>query len=326
MEKIAQTLKTLGHIERLRILALLSHGELTVSELVHILGLSQPRVTQYINSLESSGIIERLKEGSWVFSRLRRGNSDVTALVATTLGALPQDDPTIRSDLRRLEDVRSERAKEAEAFFASVANDRGQLGDEYMPQSDIEAVLRDIAGEGPFNLMVDLGTGTGRVLSVFADRVKRGSGIDNNVDMLKVARHNLAGDGLDHLSVRQGDLHRTPIDSGTASLVTLHQVLHYLEHPSEAIAEASRLLGDEGILLIVDFETHKLDTFRTDYAHRRLGFSDADIADWGRACDLTLERVQMISSRDKTRPNVKIWRLCAPHTSGLPQTSESKAI
>lgn len=326
MEKIAQTLKTLGHIERLRILALLSHGELTVSELVQILGLSQPRITQYINSLESAGIIERLKEGSWVFSRLRRGNSDVTALVATTLSSLPQDDPTIRSDLRRLEDVRAERAREAEAFFASVANDRGQLGDEYMPQSDIETLLRDIAGEGPFNLMVDLGTGTGRVLSVFADRVTRGSGIDNNVDMLKVARHNLAGDGLDHLTVRQGDLNRTPIETGVANLVTLHQVLHYLEHPSEAIAEAARLLGDEGLLLIVDFETHTLDTFRTDYAHRRLGFSDADIAAWGSTCGLMLDRVETISSEDKARPNVKIWRLCAPNTNGLAKTTESKAL
>ncbi len=310
MEKIAQTLKILGHVERLRILALLSHGELTVSELVQILGLSQPRITQYINSLESVGIIERLKEGSWVFSRLRRGNVG-SALVATALSALPQDDAVLRSDLRRLEDVSAERAKKAESFFARVANDRGQLGDEYLPQSDIEALMRVMAGTGPFDMMVDLGTGTGRVLAVFADRVARGSGIDNNVDMLKVARHNLAGSGYEHLTVRQGDLHVTPLGSASANLVTLHQVLHYLDDPSEAISEAARLLAPDGCLLIVDFETHLRDEFRDKYAHRRLGFSDKDIADWGRAVGLTLSRTEIVSSQAGVMPNVKIWQLRA---------------
>lgn len=309
MEKTAQILKTLGHVERLRILSLLSHGELTVSELVQILGLSQPRITQYINSLESVGIIERLKEGSWVFSRLRRGNSSVSAIVATALNALPQDDAVSLSDLRRLEDVRRERAKAADAFFANVANDRGQLGDEYLPQNDIEAKMRDIAGVGPFKMMVDLGTGTGRVLAVFADRVSRGSGIDNNVDMLKVARHNLAGQGHNHLTVRQGDLHVTHLESKAADLVTLHQVLHYLEDPFEAISEASRLLMSGGTLLIVDFETHIQDSFRTDYAHRRLGFADDDIRAWGQSAGLELATVEVVIADDKSRPNVKIWQL-----------------
>ena len=309
MEKTAQILKTLGHVERLRILSLLSHGELTVSELVQILGLSQPRITQYINSLEAAGIIERLKEGSWVFSRLRRGNSAVSAIVATALNGLPSDDAVLRSDLRRLDDVRRERAVAADAFFANVANDQGQLGDEYLPQSDIETRMRDIAGEGPFKMMVDLGTGTGRVLAVFADRVSRGSGIDNNVDMLKVARHNLAGKGYDHLTVRQGDLHVTPLEPQAADLVTLHQVLHYLEDPYEAILEASRLLMEDGTLLIVDFETHVQDSFRQEYNHRRLGFADADIQAWGQSAGLSLGAVERVIADDNLRPNVKIWQL-----------------
>lgn len=309
MEKTAQILKTLGHVERLRILSLLSHGELTVSELVQILGLSQPRITQYINSLESVGIIERLKEGSWVFSRLRRGNAAVSAIVATTLGALPTDDVILKSDLRRLEDVRRARAVAADAFFANVANDKGQLGDEYLPQNDIETRMRDLAGEGPFKMMVDLGTGTGRVLAVFADRVARGSGIDNNVDMLKVARHNLAGRGHDHLTVRQGDLNVTPLEPAVADLVTLHQVLHYLEDPYEAILEASRLLMPDGTLLIVDFETHTQDSFREEYNHRRLGFTDEDIRAWGQNAGLSFGQVDSVIADDKSRPNVKIWQL-----------------
>jgi len=312
MDKVAHTLKVLGHPERLRILALLSQGELTVSELVQILNLSQPRVTQYINSLETAGIIERLKEGSWVFSRLRRGNAAITALVATALSALPESDSTLRLDRRRLEDVRAERSKAAEAFFANVANDQGQLGHEYLPQNDIERAMKSMVGEGPFDFMVDLGTGTGRVLSIFAGKVNRGSGIDNNTQMLKVARHKLASAGHTHISVRQGDLHATPLDSGCADLVTLHQVLHYLDDPAEALAEAARLLRPGGQLLIVDFETHTLEDFRETYAHRRLGFSDLDLAQWLGELGLTLAPSVTVKSTQTARPNVKIWSAQVP--------------
>ena len=306
MERLALALKTLGHPERLRILALLSRGELTVSELVQILGLSQPRITQYIQSLEAAGIIERLKEGSWVFSRLRRGNEAISALVATTLASLPQNDPALVADLRRLEDVRAERSKAAEAFFANVANDTSKLGDEYLPKANIEAMLREMAGQGPIKSMVDLGTGTGRMLEVFADMIERGSGIDNNSHMLKVARHKLAESQFSHISVRQGDLHATPLEACMADLVTLHQVLHYLDDPLEAIMEAARLLLPHGKILIADFAAHQYEAFRTDYAHRRLGFDDRDIQSWLGGAGLELTRVETIETASD-RPDVKIW-------------------
>lgn len=306
MERHALALKTLGHPERLRILALLSRGELTVSELVQILNLSQPRVTQYIKSLETAGIIERLKEGSWVFSRIKRGNAAISALVATTLATLPPHDPILEADLRRLEDVRAERSIAADAFFANVANDSGTLGDEYIPKANIESMLRKMAGKGPFDYMIDLGTGTGRMLEVFADRVTRGSGIDNNVHMLKVARHKLAENNFNHIRVRHGDLNSTPLESGLADLVTLHQVLHYLDDPQSAIIEAARLLMPHGILLIADFEAHNQDEFRSDYAHRRLGFDDKDIDNWLSSAGLKLSRVETIKTHS-SRPNVKIW-------------------
>lgn len=306
MERHVLALKTLGHSERLRILALLSRGELTVSELVQILQLSQPRVTQYIISLEAAGIIERLKEGSWVFSRIQRGNQAISALVATTLATLPQNDSVLQKDIRRLEDVRAERSKAAEAFFANVANDRSQLGDDYLPQADIEARMRALLGEGPFDYMVDLGTGTGRVLELFSDRIKRGSGIDNNSQMLKVARHKLAALNLSHIAVRQGDLLNAPLENNVADIVCLHQVLHYLDTPQDAVSEAARLLRSGGQLLIVDYDDHDHEDFRTLYNHRRLGFSDTDIKDGLRAAGLSLMAAETIPT-GKSSPNVKIW-------------------
>ena len=306
MERHVLALKTLGHPERLRILALLSRGELTVSELVQILQLSQPRVTQYIISLESAGVIERLKEGSWVFSRIQRGNAAISALVATTLATLPQNDAILRSDAARLDEVRAERSKAAEAFFANVANDRSQLGDEYLPQADIESKMRELLGEGPFDYMVDLGTGTGRMLELFSDRIKRGSGIDNNAQMLKVARHKLAALNLSHITVRQGDLLAAPLESDVAEVVSLHQVLHYLDEPQEAIIEAARLLRPVGTLIIVDYESHDLEDFRTLYNHRRLGFSDTDINEGLSSAGLTLTAAETIPTGANV-PDVKIW-------------------
>ncbi len=303
---MAAILKALGHTDRLRIVVLLSRGELTVTELVQILELSQPRVTQYIKSLEVVGIIERLREGSWVFSRLKRGQVELDSIIKTVLGALPKEDALIASDAKRLKAVRESRSRVADAFFAAVANDNGQLGNEYLPQEKIEAALLKSINNRKFDRMIDMGTGTGRMLELFSENIRAGAGVDSNPDMLKVARHKLAADSFGHISVQQGDLLQTPFRDSSADLVTLHQVLHYLDDPREAIMEASRLLTKGGELIIVDFETHDEDRFRDEYAHRRLGFSNEDMQEWSKAASLDLENLERVSNPNS--PTVMIWK------------------
>jgi len=307
MDSLASILKTLGHPDRLRILAFLSHGDFTVSEITQVLGLSQPRVTQYINTLEMVGIIERLKEGSWVFSRLRRQNAAIWTIVSTVLSQLPEDDATLRADIRRLNEIKDARADAANAFFAQAANDQNQLGIEYLPREDIEVELRAMLGEGTHGTLIDLGTGSGRILNVLSDLVDRGIGIDNNRDMLGVARHSLSLSEHPHMRVQQGDLHNTNLTSASASVVTLHQVLHYLETPDDAIREAARLLGIQGQLIIIDFSDHKFEDFRERFAHRRLGFSDAEMKSLLQANGLDLAETRIVKTRD-SYPDVKLWR------------------
>ncbi|MEP6341692.1 MAG: metalloregulator ArsR/SmtB family transcription factor [Maricaulaceae bacterium] len=306
MDSLASILKTLGHPDRLRILAILSHGDFTVSEITKVMGLSQPRVTQYINTLEAVGILERLKEGSWVFSRLRRQNAKNWAIVSAVLSQLPDDDAVLMADFRRLGEIKTARAEAANAFFAQAANDQDQLGIEYLPREDIDAELRSLLGDGPHELLVDLGTGSGRVLTVLADLFGRGIGIDNSRDMLGVARHSLNKSELTHMRVRQGDLNNTGLVGSDASVVTLHQVLHYLERPAEAIAESARLLSDHGQLIIIDFDSHDFDDFRDRFAHRHLGFSDNTIATYFKSCGLTLSQTRTVETRE-SYPNVKLW-------------------
>lgn len=202
--------------------------------------------------------------------------------------------------------MRSERAKASDAFFDNVANDFGRLGDEYLPRRDIDERMKAVLGDQPFESMIDLGTGTGRMLELLSDKVARGAGVDNNAEMLKVARHKLSKGGHRHLSVRLGDVTATPFSAGIADLVTIHQVLHYLEDPNEAIREASRLLSPGGKLLIVDFAAHMQEEFRNKYAHRRLGFSDADIKGWALANGLKSQATETIKTAPG-KPDVRLW-------------------
>ncbi len=315
MDAIATYLKTLGHPDRLRILALLSQGELTVSELVQILELSQPRVTQYIKSLEQVGIVERMREGSWVFSRLKRGQESNSTILAATLAALSDDNEQLVSDRESLNKVRADRSLQAEAFFASVANDHDQLGHEYLPQEDIETALLGLVPGQEFLRMVDLGTGTGRMLKLFAPHIRSGVGVDDSVDMLRVARHTLSDDAYTHISVQQADLQDAPLKDGAADLVTLHQVLHFLEEPSRAVKEAARLLSEGGHVLITDFAMHDFENYRDDYAHRRLGFNDHDMQQFLSENGFELTKVQTLPAPNPATPDVKIWHAIKTSTA-----------
>ncbi|GHA81356.1 ArsR family transcriptional regulator [Algimonas arctica] len=308
METIARILKLLGHPDRLRILALLQHEELTVSELVSVLKLSQPRVTQYIKSLEDAGVVDRLREGSWVFSRLCVNGGISMAIVMGVLEKLPVDDPVMAADRDRLNQVRAVRANQANQFFADVANNLGRLSHEFLPQAKVEAAILAQLDTRQFSLMVDLGTGSGRMLALLSDWVKNGIGIDLSPDMLRVARYTLSDERFAHLSVQQSDLARTPLGDGVADLVTLHQVLHHLDRPSDALSEASRLLAPNGTLLVVDFAEHDREDFRDQFSHRRLGFSPEEMSDLLSAHRFVDVRYETIAGADDTYPDLLIWR------------------
>ncbi|NWG47332.1 MAG: metalloregulator ArsR/SmtB family transcription factor [Alphaproteobacteria bacterium] len=293
IDTILAALRAAADPTRLRLLALLSGGELTVSEMTQILGQSQPRVSRHLKLMGEAGLLERLREGSWVFYRLaepvREGGS-AASLARDLVGRISQTDPTIARDAERLAMVRAARAAQAEAYFRANAERWDQLRALHLPDRDVERVLRDLVGPGEIGLHVDLGTGTGRMLLLFADQVTRGLGLDVSHEMLTVARTALEARGAGHLTVRQGDIAAPPIEAGAADLVTLHLVLHYLDDAGSALAEAARLLRPGGRLLIVDFAPHELEFLREDHAHRRLGFDEREITALGTAAGLRLVR------------------------------------
>ncbi|MGF1464329.1 MAG: ArsR/SmtB family transcription factor [Maricaulaceae bacterium] len=280
MEPLTTILHAIGEVTRLRILALLAKGELTVSELVQIMGQSQPRISRHMKLLTNAGVTERLPEGAWVFYRLAEPGRPARRLADAAIDLIPGDDHTAVRDQDRLERIKRARADAAAQYFAEQAEDWDRIRSLHLNETDVEAAMREALGPGPFGRHLDLGVGTGRILQVFSDRVERAIGVDLSHEMLSLARCNLDAAGLAQCSVRHGDLYALPFPAGYADLVTVHQVLHYLDNPQAAIAEAARVLGPDGVLMIVDFAPHDLEFLRDAHAHRRLGFSDAAIGGW----------------------------------------------
>jgi ArsR family transcriptional regulator len=193
---------------------------------------------------------------------------------------LDLSDAELQRDAERLADIRRAREETAAAYFAANAADWARLRDLHLPDADIEAAMRKAAGPGPFGFMVDVGVGQGRMLEVFADRVERAEGFDTSRQMLAIARTTASHLPAGKATVRFGDVYEPPVAPGAADLVTIHQVLHFLPDPGRAVLEAARLLKPGGRIVIADFAPHTMEFLREKHAHRRLGFSDAEMAQW----------------------------------------------
>jgi ubiquinone/menaquinone biosynthesis C-methylase UbiE/DNA-binding transcriptional ArsR family regulator len=279
LDESVNILRAAGETTRLRLLALLSHSDLTVTELIEILGQSQPRISRHLRLLTEAGLLERYQEGAWAY--FRTAEDEISAeLVGRILNSLDPRDPQILRDLERLDAVKQRRAAQAEAYFSRNAESWDALRSLHVDESRVEKAMLELVGRKPIQNMLDLGTGTGRLLELFAPLYNRAIGVDASRDMLSVARSNLDAAGLSRVQIRQGDIFLLPTPSDHFDLVTLHQVLHFLGDPAAAIREAARALCPSGRLLIVDFAPHNLEFLREEHLHHRLGFSHEQVCDW----------------------------------------------
>lgn len=302
MEALLTGLRAVAEPTRLRLIALSAAAELTVSELTLILGQSQPRVSRHLKLLCEAGLLDRFREGTWAFYRVsRRGPG--AELAQHLLSLLPSDDPTLTLDRERLAAVQRTRAAAAANYFSANAAEWDRIRSLHVPERDVEAAILDrldLAMED----VLDIGTGTGRLLGLLAPRAARGIGVDINRDMLAVARANLEQAGLANASVRQADLYQLPFPGAGFDAVTLHQVLHFLDDPARALAEAARVLRPGGRIVIVDFLPHEREELRERFTHRRLGFSDDEIAGWCESLGLSFDPPTHLAGDPLT---VAIW-------------------
>lgn len=289
MDRLLNGLRGAGERTRLRLLFILSHGELNVKELTQILGQSQPRISRHLKLLCEAGLLTRYREGSWVLFRIAE-NGREAALARMIIDLLPGSDAALQRDLVRLSEVRELKAHAAQEYFRTNAADWDLIRSLHISEGKVEDAMEEVLGNRHFDTFVDLGTGTGRILELFADRFSNGIGIDMNPEMLALARNTLDKPDLRHCQVRQGDLFNLPYDNNMADVVIIHQVLHFVEDPQKAIAEAARILKPDGLMLIVDFAPHELEFLRDSYAHRRLGIGSEQLKNWTSAASLDISR------------------------------------
>ena len=301
---LADLLQALADPTRLRILSLLRRMELSVGEIAQLLGQSQPRVSRHVRILADAGAVERRKEGSWVFLTL--ADKERTAPMFTLIDgwADPESAAVFDRDAARLEGIRADRTEAASRYFAAQAEIWDSIRSLHVAESEVEQAIGRALAERPLGRLVDVGTGTGRMLELFGPAADQSIGIDRSSEMLRLARAKLEAAGI-ATSLRQGDMYALPLDDGSADTIIIHQVLHYAHSPASAIAEAARVLSPGGTLLVVDFAAHERDELRATDAHIRLGFDDAAMAGWFNAAGLNTDLIEHLEGGELT---VTLWR------------------
>ena len=312
MQSAPEIFRSLADPTRVRIMALLRAMELSVGELAQVLGQSQPRVSRHVKILIDGGLAERRKEGSWVFLSLGAPERvDPLFLLLDRWADIDGANPTAASDAARLAAVRADRAAAAERYFAQHAKDWDEIRSLHIAESEVEAAIARALGSRPVGRLIDIGTGTGRMLELFAGGAKGALGIDRSPEMLRLARVKLAEAGLSTAELRQGDMYSLPLPSGSADTVIIHQVLHFAEQPAAAVSEAARLLSPGGRLLIIDFAPHEREELRSRDAHARLGFAADAVTGWMAAAGLQARVVEHLEGGELT---VTLWEGEQPET------------
>ncbi|MEX0298140.1 MAG: ArsR/SmtB family transcription factor [Kordiimonas sp.] len=304
MEHLLAALRAAAETTRLRILALLAQGELTVGELVQILDQSQPRVSRHLKLMCEAGLLDRFQEGTMVFYRLSDGGVG-DALNKAIVPLVPSKDEGLASDKRALEAIRAERLEKAQRYFRENASSWDQIRSLHVAEEQVEATLLELQGRENKKRMLDVGTGTGRMLELFSKHVEQAIGIDLSREMLAVARANLDQKELLNCQVRQGDMYNLGVEAESQDLIVFHQVLHFASEPFQALLEAAKALAVGGQILVADFAPHEEEYLRTEHAHRRLGFDEREMINWGEQAGL---KSSAVTHLDGGKLRVTIWK------------------
>src|SRR6202051_1690152 len=299
-------LKAAGEETRLRILALLFEAELTVSDLTEILRQSQPRISRHLKLLAEAGLVARFREGAWAFFRLAEHGPAALA-VRSLIGRLDERDAVIARDRERLAEGGPPRAAAAQAYFKAHAAEWDRIRALHVADEAVEAEVEAALADKPFRSLLDLGTGTGRMLELLGPDLERGLGIDLSLAMLALARARLDRAGLRHCSVRQGDIYDLPLARDSFDVVIVHQVLHFLDDGVRAIREAARVLRPQGRLMVIDFAPHDLEFLREEHAHRKLGFAPEAVTQWMEQAGLEVLGHRNLAPGQDDKIAVSLW-------------------
>lgn len=272
LDAVVHGLKAAADPTRLRLLALLSHGELAVHEICEVLAQSQPRVSRHLRLLVEAGFLDRFREQQLVYYRAPTEGQG-RAWWELLRQMLESEDPQLRRDRERMGTVIAERARAAAAELRaeSPATEAAEAPN---AAEDLAAVVLEEIGPVGIGALLDVGTGTGRMAALFAPHSRHVTAFDKSPEMLRIARARLQHLPPDSVELVKGDFTRLPFADAGFDTVLFHQVLHYAQEPEAVLAEAARVARPGGRIAVVDFAAHDREELRERHAHARLGFSD----------------------------------------------------
>jgi ArsR family transcriptional regulator len=284
MDRLLTSLRAAAEPTRLRLLALAARGAFCVMEFTEILGQSQPRLSRHLKLLCECGLLDREREGANVWFTLPAHEDG--ALARDLIARLPPDDPVLESDRRQAARVLAERARIASDSFRRKGADWDEMRALDLPAQAVEAALLAVLPQDDPGRLLDIGTGTGRVLELLAPRIRHGLGVDASKSMLALARARLASAAFAHCTVRLADMYRLPLADASFDTAVLQMVLHYAEDPAGVLEEAARVLRPGGRLIVIDLAAHAREDQAVRLAHRWFGFTDAAMHDLLTRCGL----------------------------------------
>lgn len=313
METLLNCLRASAEPTRLRLLALAARGSFCVMDFCDILDQSQPRLSRHLRLLTEAGLLERVREGANVWLTLPSSASERGALLRDILARLPEQDPVLAADRRQAARVLAERARVASESFVARGAEWDEMRALGLPADAVEGALLRLLPPGRIERLIDIGTGTGRLLELLANRVDAATGIDASRAMLALARTRLSrpeagGADLSHCAVRLGDMYRLPAPDSVFDAAVMQMLLHHAEDPQAAITEAARVLRPGGRLLVVDLARHDDAGVAARLAHRWPGFTEAEVEGWLAAAGLTVRGADMVAGP----PDVRLWAADRP--------------
>ena len=321
--------KALADDSRLRIMLLLQVMELSVGELAAVLDQSQPRVSRHVRILAEAGLAERHKEGSWVFLRpaLPRMDHDAASLLDAFLRREDAVGQVLASqhasDRAQLDEIRAIRDQRAADFFSLHAGQWDAIRSLHLPETEVEMALAALIADRPLGRLLDIGTGTGRMIELFAPSADHSTALDRSPEMLRMARAKLQHLAAGQIDLVQADFYALPLADQGFDTILLHQVLHYAQNPQGVINEAGRVAAPGAQIAIVDFAAHAIEELRERDAHARLGFADDQIAAMLANSGFDHAETRSLSGGTLT---VKIWlgrrHGKAPPTTFIPHEQE----
>jgi len=261
---------------RLRLIRALMTAELSVAELVHILGLPQSTVSRHLKPLRDCSLVETRREGTSIY--YRKGS----ALAQTSLERVLEVDlerlPTAKEDAAAVKKVLEQRRQRSRDFFEKIA---GKYGELTQPGGGWSALAAGLAAGFADLDVVDLGAGEGDLTLLLARFAGSVTAVDQSTAMLKEVSLRAEASGLGNVvKVCEADLESLPLGSDSADAVFLSQALHHAAQPSLAISEAARILRPGGRLILLDLVKHDQDWVREQWADQWLGFEESELQQW----------------------------------------------